>query len=104
MRHRRQNRARGAAELLDRLEGDVRIGESPAGAEELIVVGQGLEVRVGTFESFRDRLRRRSNGSLDVFPGPVLCDVGLLASALAHVLCHTLLRAVPHEKRPARHR
>jgi hypothetical protein len=94
MCHRRHDRARGAAEPLDRVEGDVRLSEAPAGAQELLVVGQGLEVGVGILESLRDRVRRRSNGCLDVFPGPVLGDVGVLAPAIPHVVCQTLLPAV----------
>ena len=93
MRHLRQEpRSGGAAEPLDRLEGDVALGEACAGAQELLVARQFIEMRISILEPFRDRSRRRPNDRLDVFPG--LC-LGPCVPALAilHCVSQTLLRA-----------
>ena len=91
MCHRRHDRARGALEPRDCLEKNIRIGKALARLEELRVLGQVLEVGIGTVESFRDRLCRGSNGCLDIFRGPGL-GPGAPARALLHVVRQTLLR------------
>jgi hypothetical protein len=102
--HRSEDCARGAREALDGLLRDVGPREQPAGAEELLVLGEVVDRRVLGLEPFDDRSRGRADDGLDVLLGRLAAVRRVLGSRppLAHLVRpYTLLRAaLKAERRP----